>query len=69
MTYEKFIYISTVALLIAAQVPVMSQWDKVITYGGLAIQVVTYLDDKIVGKISYTESCYVENTTLWYYGD
>ena len=65
---KKFVCISTVALLIAAQVPVMSQWDKVITYGGLAIQVVTYIGDKIVGEIIYTESCYVEETNLWSYG-
>lgn len=70
---NKIACISTVALLITAQVPVMSQipWDKVALYGGLggmAITVVTYIGDKIVGEIIYTESCYVENTTLWYYG-
>lgn len=68
---NKIACISTVALLITAQVPVMSQipWDKVALYGGLggmAITVVTYIGDKIVGEIIYTESCYVENTTLWY---
>lgn len=70
---NKVVCISTVALLITAQVPALSQvgaipWDKVVTYGGLAIQVVTYLQDKIVGTITYTESCYVESTTLWYHG-
>jgi len=65
---KKFVCISTVALLVATPVPVMAFWVQLFTYGPALVAAITYVGDKIVGEVIYTESCYVENTTLFYYG-
>ena len=68
MTYEKIACISTVALLITAQMPVNALTWRAVEIGITVVGGVCWVGHKIVGEIIYTESCYVENTTLWYYG-
>jgi|GEM_PF-6354161 len=75
---RKFVCISTVALLVAAPVPVMSfailpvlpllTWLAYFGAGVSGIQVLSWVKDEIVGEIIYTESEYPEITNLWYYG-
>ena len=68
LNYKKFVRISTVALLVATPVPVMAFWVQLFTYVPPLVGLVYYVGGEIVGEIIYTESCYVEETTLWHYG-
>ena len=68
MTYEKIACISTVALLITAQMPVNALTWRAVEIGITVVGGVCWVGNKIVGEIIYTESCYVESTGLWHYG-